>query len=68
VAGQQRSANVETSLVQIPGEISKRLRCVAEAVQKKNGPGIAGAQVDRTCAWDYVCYWSSGGTRVTADR
>ena len=45
MAWEQGDANVERPLVQVPGEVCQRLRCVAETVQEKNPPLVAGAQI-----------------------
>jgi hypothetical protein len=44
--------------VQIAREVRESLRRVAKSVQEEDCPLVAGAQVDRTCAWNYVCCWN----------
>jgi hypothetical protein len=55
VAGQEWNAHVESALMQMAREVRESLRRVAKAVYEKDCPLVAGAQVDRTCAVNYVC-------------
>jgi hypothetical protein len=58
VAGQEWNAHVESALMQMAREVRESLRRVAKAVYEKDCPLVAGAQVDRTCAVNYVCCWN----------
>jgi hypothetical protein len=56
VPRKKRGAHVQPALVQILGEVDKRLRRIAETMQEKNRPRVASAQIYRACTRNDVVY------------